>query len=151
MLDCDYINLGFSGSARGEQLIADYIAGLDMSVFVCDYDHNTPNPKHLSNTHMKLYETVRKANPELPVIFVSKPDFENGEEESIQRRSIVFNTYMQALGKGDKNVYYIDGKSLFGSQGRDSCTVDSCHPNDLGFMRMAEIIGAAVGTALYGI
>ena len=33
-LDCDFINLGFSGSAHGEQAMADYIATLPMSVFV---------------------------------------------------------------------------------------------------------------------
>lgn len=31
-LDCDYINLGFSGSALGEDEIAEYISKLDMSV-----------------------------------------------------------------------------------------------------------------------
>ena len=38
-LDFDCINLGFSGAARGEPAMADFIATLDMSVFVLDYDH----------------------------------------------------------------------------------------------------------------
>lgn len=36
-LDCDYINLGFSGSAKGEAEMAGYISGLKMSMFVYDY------------------------------------------------------------------------------------------------------------------
>ena len=34
--DCDYINLGFAGSARGEETMANYIKSLDMSLFVLD-------------------------------------------------------------------------------------------------------------------
>ena len=47
----DYVNLGFSGAARAEDAIAEYIAGLAMSLFVFDYDHNSPTPEHLENTH----------------------------------------------------------------------------------------------------
>lgn len=39
-LDCNFRNLGFAGAAKAEKPIMEYIAGLDMSVFVYDYDHN---------------------------------------------------------------------------------------------------------------
>jgi hypothetical protein len=35
-------------------------------------------------------------------------------------------------------VAFIDGKAFFGLPNLADCTVDSWHPNDLGFMRMAE-------------
>ena len=35
-LNCDHINLGFSGSARAEDVIIDYMSTLDFSVFVSD-------------------------------------------------------------------------------------------------------------------
>ena len=41
-LDCDFINLGFSASARGEEAIADYISQIDSKLLVFDYDHNAP-------------------------------------------------------------------------------------------------------------
>nr|WP_308742342.1 SGNH/GDSL hydrolase family protein [uncultured Anaerocolumna sp.] len=141
MLDCDYINFGFSGNAKGEDEIVDYMSELNMSVFVCDYDHNAPSVEHLIHTHGSIYKRFREKNPELPIIFISKPDFNPYEFCDIQRRNVIYSTYINAINEGDKNVYYIDGQSLFKDDGRDSCTVDGCHPNDLGFMRMAETIG----------
>jgi len=40
--DCDYVNLGFSGNAKAEDEMIEYIKKLDMSLFVYDYDHNAP-------------------------------------------------------------------------------------------------------------
>ena len=144
MLNCDYINLGFSGSARAEDEIVDYMSLLNISVFVCDYDHNAPDIEHLTDTHEKMYKKFRKKSRQLPIILVSKPDFDADVLANIERRNVIYTTFINAINSGDKNVYYIDGQSLFKDEGRDSCTVDGCHPNDLGFMRMAETIGHVV-------
>lgn len=146
-LDCDYINLGFAGAAKGEDAIADYMATLDISAFVCDYDHNASTAKHLSETLPKLYKKIRSANPYIPYIFISKPDIYFDYEENTNSRRVVIDCYSQALKSGDKNVWLIDGYSLFGSDGRNDCTVDRVHPNDLGFYRMAEIIGKTITIA----
>lgn len=140
----DYINLGFSGNAKGEQAMADYIAGLDMLMFVMDYDHNAPDCEHLYRTHYNFYKTIREKNPDLPVILLSRPNFDTNIEAHIPRRTVVYNTYQMARNDGDRNIYFIDGESLFGGFGRDSCTCDGCHPNDLGFYRMAEKIGSVM-------
>ncbi len=137
-LDSDYINLGVSGNARGERTMADYIKNLDMSIFVMDYDHNAPTLEHLEATHEPFFKIIREANPALPIVMMSKPDFDNGKEENIKRREIVKRTYENALANGDKNVYFIDGESFFGDTDRSLCTIEGCHPTDLGFMRMAE-------------
>lgn len=139
-LDADYINLGFSGSAKGEPEMADYIAGLDMSVFIYDYDHNAPDAEHLEKTHEPFFRTIRQAQPELPILILTKPDFDLDRENARLRRSIIYRTYDQARASGDRNVFFIDGESYFGTKDREACTVDGCHPNDLGFMRMAETI-----------
>ena len=142
-LDTDYINLGFSGSARGEEVICQYMASLDVSVFVVDYDHNAPSLEHLKATHYPLFKTFRDAHPETPVVFVSKPDF-RGDADSVARRAAIYETYRIAKENGDDNVYFVDGELLFAGEFRDSCTVDGCHPNDLGFFRMGMVIGEAV-------
>ncbi len=142
-LDADFINLGFSGNAKGEPVMREYVASLPMSAFVLDYDHNAPTPEHLQNTHYPFYKAVREQQPELPILMMSKPDFDSdyteaAMEENRIRRDIVKATYEKALSEGDKKVWFLDGQTLFGDTDRDSCTADGCHPNDLGFYRMAE-------------
>jgi hypothetical protein len=147
-LNCDHINLGFSGSARGEDAIVDYMAALDIGVYVSDYDHNAPSVEHLAATHEKMYKKFRAKSPSLPVILVTKPDFDKNRPDSILRRDIVYTTFMNAVRSGDQNVYFIDGERLFKDENRDCCTVDGCHPNDAGFLRMAEVIGHTMHKAL---
>lgn len=145
--NCDHVNLGFSGNAKGEETMADYIASLTMSVFVFDYDHNAPNLEHLQRTHRPMFERIRKQHPNLPVIMVSRPNVHLSDGE-LQRRDIIESTYRQAMEHGDKNVYFIDGSQMMNRFGGDSGTVDNCHPNDLGFMCMAKVIGEMVGNIL---
>ncbi|MBE6578001.1 MAG: hypothetical protein E7653_07710 [Ruminococcaceae bacterium] len=143
----DYINLGFSGSGKAEDTMIEYLASLDMSAFVCDYDHNAPDPEHLKNTHYKLYEGIRKSHPTIPYIIITKPDFDSNYVTSIPRRNVIFDTYRRARDEGDLNVYYIDGASIFRGRFEDCCTVDGTHPNDLGFAYMADAIDAELRRA----
>ena len=134
--DCDFLNLGFAGSAQGEPALAEYIAQLPMSVFVLDYDHNAPDVAHLQSTHEAFYQTIRRQRPELPILLVGRPDFYPNKQDDSHRRD------------GDSNIYFLDGQSLFEGDERDACTVDGKHPNDLGFHRMASVIGSVVGSLL---
>ena len=137
-IGCDHINLGFSGSARAEWEISEYISGLDMSAFVFDYDHNAPNIEHLSATHERMFKEIRAAHPDLPIIIMSRPKWRLNADEK-RRLEIIKETYDNALAAGDKNVYFIDGKTLM-RECLDEGTVDSCHPNDLGFASMAKAV-----------
>lgn len=139
-LDADYINLGFSGAAKGELELASYIAGLEMSVLIIDYDHNSPTVEHLEKTHEPFFKEIRKTRPDLPILFLTKPDFDSNPVEASKRRKVVQATYENARAAGDQLVYFIDGETLFGKVNREACTIEGCHPNDLGFMRMAETI-----------
>ena len=152
-LDCDFLNLGFSGSARGERAMADYIAGLDMSAFLLDYDHNAPTVEHLRETHEAFFSVIRAAHPTLPVLFISQPDtncyaFGEAGRDTAARRDVILATYRRAVEAGDKNVSFIDGDSIFAGSQRDLCTVDGCHPNDAGFLRMADVIGNRLAPVL---
>ena len=137
-LGTDYVNLGFSGSAKGEPEMAEYIRKLDMSVFVYDYDFNAPTVEHLQQTHGRFYLTVRQTHPNIPVVMLSRPKPYLTEEE-VCRQEIVKTTYLNAKGRGE-NVYFISGQDLMQHAG-DGGTVDGVHPNDLGFASMARVLG----------
>lgn len=137
-LKADYINLGFSGNAKAEDEMADYIATLDMSVFVLDYDYNSPSAEHLKATHEKLFLKVRNSHPDLPIIILSMPKYTLSDYE-LSRRAIIEETYNNAIMRNDANVYFIDGPTLM-SLCADEGTVDNTHPTDLGFYSMAQSI-----------
>ncbi len=145
----DYINMGFSGNCKAEVPMAEYLRELDMSIFVCDYDHNAQSVEYLRDTHRRLYDIFREKQPTTPYIMISKPDaWTRNAADADRRRSVIMDTFSYARAKGDKNVYFIDGRCLFGSDNRDNCTIDGCHPNDLGFYRMAENIGVVISEIL---
>ena len=137
-LQMDHINLGFSGSAKAEDTMAEYIASLDMALFVYDYDHNAPTVEHLRNTHQKMFRIVRQAQPEKPIVIMARPQYKLMPEEK-ERLAIIQNTYNTALAQGDRNVYLLDGPALM-KYAKNDGTVDNCHPNDLGFYSMAKVL-----------
>jgi hypothetical protein len=150
-LNVDFYNLGFSGNAKGERVLGDWMATLPMSVFVCDYDHNAPDLDHLKATHYALYETVRAKNPDLPYIMVTRPDYLTHPrtwEEILRRRDVIMTSYLKAREAGDRNVYFVDGLSFNVGPHTYEMSVDGVHPNDGGFVRMADAIGTVVRHAL---
>lgn len=149
-LNLDYLNLGFSGNAKGELPIVEYMAELSMSAFVCDYDHNAPDAEYLRNTHYRMYQKIREKHPDIPYVMLSRPDVDAGDnyEDTLLRRQVVEDTYRYAREAGDRNVWYIDGEGIFRGADEDSCTVDGVHPNDLGFVKMADSIGRILRRAM---
>ena len=79
---------------------------------------------------------------------ISRPTVHYMSDDAIRRRSIIYQTYREAYESGDRNVYFIDGFSLFDDDLDGSCTIDGCHPTDLGFSKMARKIGAVLDYAL---
>lgn len=138
-LNIDYYNLGFSSSARGEDEVCDYIKdNFDMSIFVYDYDHNAPTKQHLEDTHERFFLRFREKHPFVPVIMMSRPWATYAPDDA--RRATIRKTYENAVERGDKNVYFIDGETFFKPEEAYMCLVDTVHPNDFGFHCMADRI-----------
>ena len=71
---------------------------------------------------------------------MSRPYAVYGEDEK-RRREIIKRTYENALNAGDKNVFFIDGESYFKNDpDLHLCFIDTIHPNDLGFFKMAQVV-----------
>lgn len=137
--DIDFINLGFSGNCKGEQIMAEYLTGIDCSLLFMAYDGNAPSVEYLEATHYSFYETYRRVKKDVPIVFMSVPCFECFPYAQ-ERREVIRKSYLKARENGDNNVYFIDGETLFGEKDREICTVEGLHPNDLGFYRIAEVI-----------
>jgi hypothetical protein len=146
-LDCDNVNLGFSGSAFGEQYAAENLVSRELSCFVMDYDYNSRSVEELQTTHLPFYETVRKGHPDMPIILMSHPCFWEAGEGDRVKSGIVKATYDIAVTRGD-NVYYADGGEFFPRPMRDLFTVDNLHPNDLGHYYMAKAVWPLLKKAL---
>ena len=111
---------------------------------------------NLAPTCVHFFLRIRQAQPELPIILASQTDcvMTAAHRENIEkRRQVVLKTYHNALARGDKNVYFVDGREVFKraeklGMGPEACTVDGCHPNDLGFACMAEAFGEVIEKVL---
>ena len=145
-LNLDFVNLGFSGNAKGEAEMADYIASLDMSLFVLDYDYNAWSPEYLRETHKPFFDTIRAAHPDLPIVIMSAPKFDKNRDFA-ERLNVVKSTYDTAIADGDKNVYLLTGDDLLRGVG-DEGLIDNCHPTDLGFWSMANALLPVMKKAL---
>ncbi|MBR2847254.1 MAG: hypothetical protein IKB89_04205 [Clostridia bacterium] len=148
-VDAPLINLGFSGNALGEAHMAEFIASLDLSVFVMDYHFNSPNAQHLDKTHKPFFDIFRKKNPDTPVIIVSTPSVNSARNSVVAGYDAVIKaTYDAALAAGDKNVYFVNGSAFFDGVERSDCSVDLTHPNDYGFALMTNGILPVLKKAL---
>ncbi len=145
-LGLDHVNLGFSGNAKGEAEMAEYIASLDMSMFVFDYDHNAWSVEHLRETHKPFFDTIRAARPDIPIIMMSAPICDRDRAFS-KRLEVVKETYEDAMYGGDKNVYFLSGDDLLSDVGNEGL-IDNCHPTDLGFWSMAHALLPVMKKAL---
>ena len=146
-LNADFRNLGFAGAAKAEPAMVDYLASLEMSCFVQDYDHNAPTVEHLRATHYGLYKRVRESHPDIPILLLSRPGFHTYDkkgrdrtEDSENRRDVVIDTFRAARAEGDERVWYIDGESFFSGPDETDCTIDGIHPNDIGMLKMADSV-----------
>ncbi len=134
----DLLNFGFSGNAKGDKPIVDYIANIDAAAFVLEYDFNA-TVERLRETHLEVYKTIRAKHAKTPIVMFSRAAFEYNTE-SAERRQIVRDTYDYAKSIGDEFVEFIDGETFYGNKDRFVCSQDTCHPNDIGFYRMYEKI-----------
>ena len=142
MLEYNYKvhNFGFSESAKGEDLIIDYISSLRSTVFVLEYDHNA-SVEELRATHERVYRKIRQNNPDAAIILLSRISGGRSitlEEEEV-RSQIIQNTYLTAINEGDKKISYIRGRNLVGDN-PSLYLKDDRHPNDEGMKLIANAV-----------
>lgn len=150
-LDADFINLGIASGCKAEPEMLEYLKTVKSSVYILDYDHNSPNPEYLAETHYNAYKTYRDANPDTPIVLVTRGDIKPNAPAIAARRKVIMDTYERARKDGDTKVWFVDGAEFFATDDPRDCTIDKIHPNDVGHYRMAQFIGKAVEEALNSI
>lgn len=142
-LDKPMFNLGFSGAARMELEMADLLIELDASVYVID---PLPNmyPALIKERAVPFLRKLRAAHPRTPFVLVEdrpntnawiRPEAVKFHRENWREWTRVYRALCR---EGDRDLHYVKGRSLFGDDNEGS--LDSSHPSDLGYMRMAECL-----------
>ncbi|MHB9133179.1 MAG: SGNH/GDSL hydrolase family protein [Armatimonadota bacterium] len=140
----EFINLGFSGSGKGEPEVARTIAEIpNPGCFILDYEANCVSTDTLQQTFPNFIAILREAHPTTPILVVSQIKFA-GElfmpvalHTRLERLAFQRDVVEKLRRAGDRRISFLDGSGLLG-ENFDECTVDSVHPTDLGFMRMAD-------------
>ncbi len=149
--DRPVINLGFSGNGRMETEVAEFVAELDAAVFVIDC---LPNlfPNEVAVRTKPCVEVIRNAHPVTPILLVEDRTYGDASlvtarrEENRGNRQALRRNFEQLKSAGDQNLYYLQGSQLLGEDNEG--TVDSSHPNDIGFMRQADAMEQVLGRIL---
>ena len=136
-----HINLGFSGNGKMEPELADLLAELDPSVYVLDC---LPNmiASEVAERVEPFVRKLRAAHPQTPIVLVEDRNYADAfliagrRERNTSSQAALRAAYERLRKSGVKNLHYLRGAELLGDDGE--ATVDSSHPNDLGFMRQAE-------------
>ncbi len=142
-LNVEFINLGFSGSGKGEPEVAATIAEIpNPACFILDYEGNA-GLEGLKRTFPTFIRILREAHPGVPILAVSRTPFAGDRfiERSLRgtdgSAGIPARRDRRTAPRRRRRIFFQDGGELLGED-FEECTVDGVHPTDLGFMRIAN-------------
>lgn len=145
------IGLGFSGNGKMEVEIAEHLGEIDAAVYVIDC---LPNMDHdlVRERTVPFMNALRALRPETPILLVEDRTFTNAwaipARQDLHRlkRHQYRSAFDSLIATGDNNLHYLDHSGLLGDD--DESTVDSSHPTDLGFRRMADVLEPSIRALL---
>jgi len=146
------INLGFSGNGRMDLELAGLFGELDPAVYVIDCLPNMAADLVKKNAEPFL-RALRKAKPDTPILLVEDRTYANAHfaagklKRNLTSRAEFRKIYERMKAEGIKGLHYLEGDGLLGDDTEG--TVDSSHPNDLGFMRQADAFAEALHPLLH--
>ncbi|MDC3413818.1 SGNH/GDSL hydrolase family protein [Aquibacillus sp. 3ASR75-11] len=140
----EFINLGFSGNGKGEANMAKLISEIfDPACLVLDYEPNCVSTALYKETLPRFIKLYRQVHPIVPILLVSKFPYaaelidEQVYNDRIDRLEFQRELVDKRKRKGDWAIFFHEGTNLLGDVSNEG-TVDGVHPNDLGFMRIAD-------------
>ncbi len=143
-LNAEFMNLGFSGSGKGEPELAHIINQItEMSFIILDYEANANET--IQNTITPFVKILRAKHPKTPILIMSKIRYTSAITGSETYKRLMSNRDFQKKlvedrkANGDCNIYFLDGSTVLGEDYHE-CTVDGSHPTDLGSYRIANAL-----------
>lgn len=139
----NFINLGVSGNAKIEKEVAHMLGEANPDVFILDCVPNSL-PAIIAERTEYFVSYLRSKHPNTPIIMIPSVVRELSYFNQVwKKRNADQNAqfkveYEALLAKGITGLYYLDTDNLLGDDHEG--TTDGTHPNDLGFMRMADKI-----------
>ncbi|MDD4069781.1 MAG: SGNH/GDSL hydrolase family protein [Candidatus Izemoplasmatales bacterium] len=146
MMQVEWLNYGFSGNAFGEEELIEVLSKIkNSSLFIIDYEANAGTNGKLKLTLRNILEVIRKNNPSIKILVISRIPYLFDEivkdmgDVRKDLRKFQEDLINELREKGDNNLYFMDGSKIFGDNYHEF-TVDTVHPNDLGFMKFSEAV-----------
>jgi hypothetical protein len=146
-LERPVLNLGFSGNGKMEAELAELLAGLDPAVYVLDCLPNL-TAREVEERTEPFVRTLRKARPQTPILLVEDRTYANAPllpavaRRNADSRAALKAAYERLVKAEVAGLHYLPGDRLLGDDGE--ATVDGSHPTDLGFVRQAAALEAAL-------
>lgn len=138
-LQREVVNLGFSGNARLDPEIAQFMASADAACFVLDPLPNCTS-EQLRERLPRFVDILRAGHPETPILLVESPMFPisrfNREvKQTLTEKNRVFRELYHSLKEKYPNIFYFESeKTLLYPE----ATVDNYHYTDSGFSDFAR-------------
>ena len=146
-LEMETINLGFSGSGKGEREVARTMAQIDdVACFVLDYESNVATPDDMRRTLRRFVPTLRERHPEVPIVVVSKTARipERYNPASLAKRLAMRDVQAEVVARlqraGDEHLEFL----YLGEHDLSESSVDGGHLTDGGFVKLADLIEPSV-------
>lgn len=141
-LNCEIVNLGFSGEGKMDQCMARAMAQIeDVDMYVLDPVPNCTEMMCDTLTY-DFVNILRKARPDVPIVMVEGPIYPYARYDSFfgkylpAKNEAYRRNYERLKAENPDNLYYVTTDGLDGVE--DDGTVDGIHLTDLGFRHYAD-------------
>ena len=150
-LGFEVINLGFSGNAKMEIEVAQYLATVPADFFVLDCIPNQ-SPEQVSERAIPFIKYLKAKRPNTPIVILESVIRETGYFDQLmgkrvqQQNENIKQAYLQLKKEKYTGLFYISADQLTGKD--HEATIDGTHLTDLGFVRIADAVMKVIKKAM---
>lgn len=149
--DRPVVNLGFSGNGRMDAAVGELLVKIDAAVYVIDCLPNMSATLTRERT-IPLVKQLRAARPTTPIVLVEDRRNTNSwilparDQHHTDNHAALREAFATLQKEGVKGLHYLGGDDLLGHDAEGA--TDGSHPNDMGFVRQADLFEPVIRAAL---